>query len=37
VVTGPVGYPLGTDPSGLRVVDVDGECLQHRYVALGDG
>jgi 3',5'-cyclic AMP phosphodiesterase CpdA len=37
VVTGPVGYPLGTDPSGLRVVDVDGECLRHRYVALGDG
>lgn len=31
VTTGPVGYPLGGDPSGLRVVDVDAGSLRHRY------
>jgi serine/threonine-protein phosphatase CPPED1 len=34
VVTGPVGYPLGNDPSGFRVVDVDGDRVEHRYVSL---
>ena len=34
VVSGPVGYPLGADPSGLRIVDVDDGGLRHRYVAL---
>jgi serine/threonine-protein phosphatase CPPED1 len=34
VVTGPVGYPLGEDPSGLRVVDVDELGVSHHYVAL---
>jgi 3',5'-cyclic AMP phosphodiesterase CpdA len=34
VVTGPVGYPLGEDPSGFRVVDVDAERIRHRYVWL---
>ena len=34
VVTGPVGYPLGADPSGLRVVDVDAAGLVHHYLAL---
>jgi serine/threonine-protein phosphatase CPPED1 len=34
VVTGPVGYPLGEDPSGLRIVDVDGAQLTHRYLPL---
>lgn len=33
VVTGPVGYPLGVDPSGLRIVDV-ADAVVHRYVAL---
>jgi 3',5'-cyclic AMP phosphodiesterase CpdA len=36
-VTGPVGYPLGSDPSGFRVVDVDGDRLRHRYVPLDGG
>jgi 3',5'-cyclic AMP phosphodiesterase CpdA len=36
-VTGPVGYPLGSDPSGFRVVDVDEEGLRHRYVTLDGG
>jgi serine/threonine-protein phosphatase CPPED1 len=34
VVTGPVGYPLGDDPSGFRVVDVAGGRVEHRYVPL---
>lgn len=33
-VTGPVGYPLGADPSGFRVVDVGENAVEHRYVAL---
>lgn len=31
VTTGPVGYPLGADPSGFRVVDVDGGVFSHFY------
>jgi len=30
VTTGPVGYPLGEDPSGYRMVEV-GEDVVHRY------
>ncbi|MBY5163320.1 metallophosphoesterase [Salsipaludibacter albus] len=43
VVTGPVGYPLGDDPSGFRVVDVRGGAVHHDYVSftgdvgVGDG
>jgi len=37
VVTGPVGYPLGEDPSGFRIVDVDGDRVVHRYVSLDVG
>ena len=35
VTSGPVGYPLGDDPSGFRVVDIaaDGS-ISHRYLAL---
>jgi serine/threonine-protein phosphatase CPPED1 len=33
VISGPVGYPLGNDPSGLRTVDV-GEDIVHEYVPL---
>jgi predicted phosphodiesterase len=33
VVTGAVGYPLGHDPSGLRVVKVDGD-VTHKYHAM---
>jgi 3',5'-cyclic AMP phosphodiesterase CpdA len=32
VTTGPVGYPLGADPSGFRVVEVGGDGrISHRY------
>lgn len=34
VVTGPVGYPLGHDPSGYRVVEVVNGSVRHDYVAL---
>jgi len=36
VVSGPVGYPLGSDPSGLRIVDVTANGIEHRYVALDE-
>jgi 3',5'-cyclic AMP phosphodiesterase CpdA len=35
VVSGAVGYPLGHDPSGLRVVKVDGE-VTHKYYPMDD-
>jgi len=31
VLTGPVGYPLGDDPSGLRVVRLTGRGVEHAY------
>jgi 3',5'-cyclic AMP phosphodiesterase CpdA len=34
VTSGPVGIPLGADPSGLRVVDVDATGVAHRYLPL---
>ena len=34
VVTGAVGYPLGVDPSGFRIVEVDEAGLRHRYASL---
>ncbi len=35
VISGPVGYPLGDDPSGYRIVDVGDGDVAHRYVPLG--
>ena len=32
VSSGSVGYPLGDDPSGIRLVEVDERGLRHRYV-----
>lgn len=34
VATGSVGYPLGDDPSGYRVVEVFDERIEHQYHAL---
>lgn len=34
VTTGPVGKPLGKDPSGFRIVTVDGQTVEHRYYSL---
>ncbi len=36
VASGPVGYPLGADPSGFRIVDVTAGGVSHRYVALDE-
>jgi 3',5'-cyclic AMP phosphodiesterase CpdA len=36
VTTGPVGYPLGKDPSGYRVVEIEGDDVKHQYHALVD-
>ena len=34
VTTGPVGYPLGDDPSGLRIVKVFQDRIEHQYYGL---
>ena len=34
VITGAVGYPLGDDPSGIRVVKVLDDGIQHEYFGL---
>ena len=34
VISGPVGYPLGDDPSGYRIVDVGDGDVAHRYVPI---
>ena len=36
VTTGPVGKPLGPDPSGIRVVTVRGSAMDSRYYGLGN-
>ena len=36
VTSGPVGRPLGKDPSGFRVVKVFSDRLEHRYYSLDD-
>ena len=34
VSTGPVGFPIGEDPSGIRHVQVDDNSLTHEYLGL---
>lgn len=36
VTSGPVGYPLGDDPSGFRLVSVDRGAVTHQYRPLAD-
>jgi 3',5'-cyclic AMP phosphodiesterase CpdA len=36
VTSGPVGYPLGEDPSGIRVVRVEPGRIMHHYHGLAD-
>ena len=36
ITSGPVGQPLGTDPSGIRIVTVKDSDLEHRYYTLGN-
>ena len=35
ITSGPVGRPLGADPSGLRIVTVRDELLEHSYYGMG--
>jgi len=34
ITSGPVGYPLGSDPSGFRIVDVFADRVTHEYIPL---
>lgn len=34
VTTGPVGRPLGSDPSGFRIVTVERDAIRHAYFSL---
>ena len=36
ITTGPVGKPIGPDPSGVRVVLVDAAAMRHEYYGLGN-
>lgn len=36
VTSGPVGYPLGDDPSGYRIVEVTDDGVSHEYRPLPD-
>ena len=36
ITTGPVGKPVGPDPSGVRVVFVEGDTIRHEYFGLGN-
>jgi 3',5'-cyclic AMP phosphodiesterase CpdA len=34
VTTGPVGKPLGKDPSGFRIISINGDKVTHKYYSL---
>ena len=36
ITNGPVGVPLGNDPSGIRIVTIGPDALDHRYFTLGN-
>ena len=36
ITTGPVGKPIGPDPSGVRVVLVEAATIRHEYYGLGN-
>jgi serine/threonine-protein phosphatase CPPED1 len=36
ITNGPVGQPLGNDPSGIRIVTVKDSGLEHRYYTMGN-
>jgi hypothetical protein len=35
ITSGPIGRPLGADPSGLRIVTVTDDRLDHAYYGMG--
>ena len=36
VISGPVGFPLGDDPSGLRIVKIYPDRVEHEYFGMDD-
>ena len=36
VTTGPIGMPIGPDPSGFRIVSIEGDQLKQEYIDLGN-
>ena len=34
ITSGPITYSLGKDPSGIRVIELDGSKLTHEYIAI---
>jgi len=36
ITSGPVGYPLGEDPSGIRILDVYPDAITHHYLPLAE-
>ncbi len=34
ITTGAVGYPLGSDPSGIRIVQMQEDAIRHRYYGM---
>ena len=36
VISGPVGFPLGDDPSGIRIVKMYDDRIEHQYYGMDD-
>jgi serine/threonine-protein phosphatase CPPED1 len=36
ITTGPAGMPIGPDPSGIRIVEVKPNTIEHKYYGLGN-
>jgi len=36
ITTGPAGMPIGPDPSGLRIGELKGTVIEHKYYGLGN-
>ncbi len=36
ITTGPIGMPIGPDPSGFRIVSVEEGRLKQEYIGLGN-
>jgi 3',5'-cyclic AMP phosphodiesterase CpdA len=36
ITTGPAGMPIGPDPSGIRIAEIKGTQIEHKYYGLGN-
>ena len=34
ITSGPITFPLGQDPSGIRIIEVDDDKVTHEYIPL---